>query len=95
MPISHAAHKVYEIQYHIVITVKYRRKQLLSEDKISFLKYVLSEIEKRFDIWFDIVGTDSNHAHLFVDATPRYSPSEIFWIVKSVTAREFFINSQK
>ena len=91
MPISHAAYKVYEIRYHIVITVKYRQKQLLLEDRISFLKYILSEIEKRFDIRFDTIGTDGNHAHLFVDAAPKYSPSEIFRIVKSITAKEFFI----
>jgi len=91
MSISHAAHKVYEIRYHIVITVKYRQKQLLSEERISFLKYILSEIEKRFDIRFDTVGTDGNHAHLFVDAAPKYSPSEVFRIVKSITARELFM----
>ncbi len=91
MPISHAAHKVYEIRYHIVITVKYRKRLILPEERISFLKYVLLEIEKRYDIRFDTVGTDGNHAHFFIDTPPKYSPSEIFKIVKSITARELFI----
>jgi putative transposase len=90
MPISRAAHKVYEIKYHIVICVKYRRKMLLSEDRISFLKLVLSEIEERYNIRFDTVGTDGDHMHLFIDAAPKYSPSEIFRIVKSITARQLF-----
>ena len=28
--------------------------------------------------------------HLFIDAAPKYSPSEIFRIVKSITARQLF-----
>jgi REP-associated tyrosine transposase len=70
--------------------VKYRRKMLLQEDRISFLKWVLSEIEERYDIRFDTVGTDGDHVHLFIDAAPRYSPSEVFRIVKSITARQLF-----
>ncbi len=90
MTITHAAHKVYWIRYHIVVCVKYRRKLLLHEDRISFIKHLLSEIEKRYDIRFETVGTDGDHVHLFVDAAPKYSPSEIFRIVKSITARELF-----
>ena len=90
MPISHAAHKVYEIRYHIVICVKYRRKMLLQEDRIFFLKWILSEIEERYNIRFDTVGTDGDHVHLFIDAAPKYSPSELFRIVKSITARQLF-----
>jgi len=63
---------------------------LLQEDRISFLKWVLSEIEERYDIRFDTVGTDGDHVHLFIDAAPRYSPSEVFRIVKSITARQLF-----
>ena len=62
---------------------------LLPEDRISFFKCVLSEIEKRYNLRFDTVGTDGDHAHLFVDAAPKYSPSDVFRIVKSITAREF------
>ena len=90
MPLSHAAHKVYEIRYHIVITVKYRQKQFLPDERISFLKSILFGIEERYDIKFDTVGTDGNHVHLFVGAAPKYSPSEIFRIVKSITAVQLF-----
>ncbi|EQD71971.1 transposase IS200-family protein, partial [mine drainage metagenome] len=90
MPISRAAHKVYEIRYHFVICVKYRKRMLLEEDKISYFKYILQEIEKRYDIRFDTIGTDGNHAHLFIDAAPKYFPSKIFMIVKSIAARELF-----
>ena len=61
---------------------------LFPEDRISFFKWILSEIEERYDIRFDTVGTDGDHIHLFIDAAPKYSPSEVFRIVKSITARE-------
>ncbi len=89
--ISHAAHKVYEIRYHIIICVKYRKKLLLPTNRISFLKWILSEIQQRYEIKFDTIGTDGDHVHLFVDAAPKYSPSDIFRIVKSITARELFV----
>lgn len=78
MPVSHAAHKVYKIKYHIVICVKYRKKLLLTVDRISFLKSTLSEIEQRYDMRFDAIGTDGDYVHLFVDAPPKYAPFS-FW----------------
>ena len=63
---------------------------LLQEDRIFFLKWILSEIEERYNIRFDTVGTDGDHVHLFIDAAPKYSPSELFRIVKSITARQLF-----
>ncbi len=86
--VSHAKHKVYKIRYHIVIVVKYRKKVLYPDDRISFLKYILSEISKRYDIIFETVGTDGDHVHLFVNAAPKYSPSQIIHITKGITAKE-------
>ena len=88
MEVSHAKHKVYKIRYHIVICVKYRQKQLYFDDRIAFLKETLLEISKRYDIKFDTIGTDGNHIHLFVYAPPRYSPSEIIRVVKTITGRK-------
>ena len=90
MHVSHAAHKVYKIRYHIVIVAKYRRWILLPPDRIVYLRYFLSEITRRYDLKFEAIGTDGNHFHIFVDAPPKYSPSKIIRIVKSITARELF-----
>ena len=88
MEVLHAAHKVYKIRYHMVIVIKYRKWMFDSEDRITFLKQILSEISLRYNITFDTIGTDGNHLHLFVIAPPKYSPSGIFRIVKSITGRE-------
>ncbi len=95
MEVGHAAHKVYKIRYHIVVCVKYRKKLFLEYNKIEFLKLVLLKIGKRFELNFDAIGTDGDHIHLFVGAAPKYSPSKIFQITKSITAREIFMKFPK
>ncbi len=88
MEVSHAKHKVYKIRYHIVVVVKYRKKVLYPDDRISFLKQILSEITERYDMKFETIGTDGDHMHLFVNAPPKYSPSTIIRVVKSITGRK-------
>jgi putative transposase len=74
----------------MVFCVKYRKKLLYERDKIDFLKYICSEIEPRYFFVFDAIGTDGDHVHIFVGAAPRYAPSKIMQIIKSIVARELF-----
>jgi len=74
----------------MVRCVKYRKKLLYDEDKIEFIKFVCSEIEQRYSIVFDTICTDGDHVHVFVGAAPKYSPSKIMQIIKSIIARELF-----
>ncbi len=85
-----ACHSVYKIRYHMVFCVKYRKKLLYDKDRIEFLKYICSEIEQRYSFVFDAIGTDGDHVHVFVGAAPRYAPSKIMQIIKSIVARELF-----
>jgi putative transposase len=85
-----ASHCVYKIRYHMVLCVKYRKKLLYDEDKIEFIKFVCSEIGQRYSIVFDTIGTDGDHVHVFIGAAPKYSPSKIMQIIKSIIARELF-----
>ncbi|MFH1054202.1 MAG: IS200/IS605 family transposase, partial [Candidatus Woesearchaeota archaeon] len=50
----------------------------------------LVEIGKRFFFVFETVGVDEDHVHILVQAAPRYSPSRVMQIVKSISARELF-----
>ncbi len=74
----------------MVLCVKYRKKLLYDQDKIDFIKFICSEIEQRYSIVFDTIGTDGDHVHVFVGAAPKYSPSKIMQIIKSILARELF-----
>jgi len=39
---------------------------------------------------FDAIGCDGDHVHLFVGAEPKYSPSRVMQIIKSITALNIF-----
>ena len=73
----------------MVFCMKYR-KNLLNDDAVNFLKHVCSEIGERYSFEFDAIGCDGDHVHLFVGAEPKYSPSRVMQIIKSITARNIF-----
>ena len=74
----------------MVFCIKYRKKLLFDKDRIVFFKEVCSEIGKRYWFEFDAIGTDGDHVHVFVGGAPRYAPSNIMQIIKSITAKNIF-----
>ena len=85
-----ASHCVYKIRYHMVLVVKYRKKLLFVGDRFEFLKEICVGIGERYWFEFDGIGTDGDHVHILVGAAPRYSPSKVMQIMKSITARQLF-----
>jgi len=73
----------------MVFVVKYR-KSLINKNVFAFFKEILKGIEERYYLKFHAVGHENNHLHLLVEARPRYSPSEIMQICKSITAKQIF-----
>ena len=88
--LKHACHKVYVIKYHLMFCVKYRKDMFLNAEYVEHLKNILQEIEKRYYLTPETVGFDEDHVHLLMHAAPRYSPSHVCQIMKSITAREMF-----
>ncbi len=88
--LEHASHCVYRIRYHLVFCIKYRKKLLFEDERIEFIKEICSEIGKRYWIKFDAIGTDGDHVHILVGAAPRYAPSNVMQIIKSITAKNIF-----
>ena len=89
MVVKKAAHSAYEIHYHLVMPLKYR-KMLMGKEVEGYFVWVCKEIEKRYEIEFERIGADKNHVHVLCSAAPRYAPSRIVAIIKSITAREIF-----
>jgi putative transposase len=58
METKFAAHCSYQIRYHQVFCVKYRRQLLKNEEYREYLKWCLCEICESY--WFEIdeIGTD-------------------------------------
>ena len=83
-------HSAYQIHYHFVTPVKYRKSLFGIPDRAHTLHEICKEIEERYEIEFEQVGIDTNHVHFLISAAPKYAPSRIVQIIKSITARELF-----
>jgi putative transposase len=83
------AHCAWQIHYHIVFPVKYR-KAMLDEEVTAIIQETAAEIAARFPIEMEAIGTDKNQIHLLCSAHPKMAPGRIVQIFKSITAREIF-----
>ncbi len=84
-----SSHCAWQIHYHVVFPVKYRRA-LLDEEVVGIIVETAEEIAARYEIEFEQVGCDRDHIHLLCSAHPKVAPGEIVRIFKSLTAREIF-----
>jgi len=72
-----------------VCPAKYRRV-VFSAEVDHTIKDICIEISKRYEIHFVEIGTDKDHVHFLVQSIPKYSPTKIVTIIKSITAKEVF-----
>ena len=85
-----ASHKVFKLKYHFVFCIKYRKELFLEEKYTITIKKICGEIQKRYHLRFETIGFDEDHVHFMIQSVPKYSPSKIFQIVKSITAIKLF-----
>ncbi|MBV9850868.1 MAG: IS200/IS605 family transposase [Armatimonadetes bacterium] len=82
-------HCVYDMHYHLVFTVKYRRA-LLDPQVVAELTRISREIQERYEFQIETLGADSDHVHLLCAAHPKVAAGQIARIYKSLSARELF-----
>ena len=83
-------HCAWQIHYHIVFPVKYR-KALLDDEVTQIIEETAQGIAERYEIEIEAIGTDKDHIHLLCGAHPKIAPGRIVQIFKSITAREIFM----
>ncbi|MEE8483132.1 MAG: IS200/IS605 family transposase [Nitrospinota bacterium] len=83
-------HNVYQIHYHFVTPIKYRKGIFEKPGREQALRTIIKGLEERYEMWFEQVGIDQNHVHWLLSAAPKYSPSELIRTIKSISAREMF-----
>ena len=85
--LMHGRTCVFNINYHIVWSTKYRRKVLI-KDIEKRLKEILLNVgkEKGFDI-AEIEVKTLDHVHVFVSAIPKISISYIAKMMKGISGR--------
>ena len=77
------------LMYHRGCAVMYRRN-VLSVTVTDTIVNVCLEITDKYGIEFIEIGTDKNHIHYLIQAPPKYSPTQIVTMIKSMTARMVF-----
>jgi len=88
-PVKRAKHAVYDLKYHFVWIPKYR-KLVLKGPVAESLKQIFHGIAERYELEIDMLEVMPDHVHLFVLVPPKYSPSHVVQVLKSVSAREVF-----
>ncbi|MGL4988194.1 MAG: IS200/IS605 family transposase [Cetobacterium sp.] len=74
------------INYHFVFCPRYRRK-IFDNSKIEdVFKKTVIEVAEKNDIKILAIECDRDHAHIFVNALPKFSPSDIMKILKGNTS---------
>lgn len=88
--LKHARTCVYNINYHIVCSVKYRRKIITPEIE-SYMRDLIQHIasDKGFEV-AEFESVEGDHVHLFVSAPPKLSPSLIVQYLKGITGRKLY-----
>jgi putative transposase len=89
--LTHARTCVYNINYHMVWSVKYRRKVLTLEIE-HYLQELFQDIadDKGFLVSMVEVG-EQDHVHVFASAHPKVSPSYIVKMLKGISGRKLFL----
>lgn len=86
----HARTCVYNVNYHIVWSVKYRHSVLKGEIE-KRLKQLFKEIAEDKEFTIHTMETMPDHVHLFVSAHPKVSPSYIVKMLKGISARKLLM----
>lgn len=83
----HARTCVYNVNYHVVWSTKYRRK-VLNYEVESRLKEILLQVAKDKDfIIHEMEVGEQDHIHLFVSSHPKLSISYIVKMMKGISGR--------
>jgi len=81
---------VYNVGYHLVWSVKYRRKVLVGSVEMLLIK-LLHDISDDKGFVLKEVEVMPDHVHVFVSAKPKISPSYIYKMLKGISSRKLFL----
>ena len=87
--IGRTPHAVYDTQYHLVWSPKYR-KAVLQGPLAQRLRELFPEIAEAYDITIEEIEVSVDHVHIFCSFPPRLSISQVITRFKSLSVRANF-----
>lgn len=76
------------INYHFVFCPRYRRKIFLNQKVEQRFKEIVHEVCTEQEIEILAIECDKDHTHMFLNALPQISPSQIMAKIKGVSSRK-------
>ncbi len=89
MALRRTPHAVYDTQYHLVWSPKYRKK-ILQGVVAQRVEALLREIAQVYNITIEEMEVSVDHVHIFCSFPPRLSSSQVVTRFKSLSARAIF-----
>ena len=86
MNLDRNSHSVYNLNYHLVLVVKYRRKVIHNEVS-NRLKDIFDYVSKSYGITITEWNNDFDHIHCLFKAKPSTSISKFLNSYKSMSSR--------
>ena len=90
MELQRNSHHVFRLMYHFVWIPKYRHKVFV-EPYRTVLKTIIEKIGYDYNIEIVELEIPIDHIHMVVRSEPKACPSQIMQIIKSISAKKFFV----
>lgn len=79
-------HCVFNLNYHLVIVTKYRRK-CISAPMLERLKVICTELTEKWECELLEFNGEADHVHLLLSLNPKVAPSVFVNNLKTVSSR--------
>ena len=87
MELNSNNHSVYELQYHVVVVTKYRRKVINEKIKEELIAISKNIFENNYNCKIIEINTDKDHIHILFSASPQIQLSKLINSFKTVSSR--------
>ena len=90
MTFRRSSHAVFECQYHVVWSTKYRKKVLTLPHEREFCEQIIRRAADEYGMQIEAIEVDEDHVHVYINIPPQRSVGRAVGILKSVSARAVF-----
>jgi len=84
--LDRGSHSVYSLNYHLILTTKYRRG-VLTEEITRFTREVIERFQGNYDVEITNLNGEDDHIHILFKAKPTTNLAKFVNAVKGATSR--------